>query len=103
MSAEQKVVRARIEVKVYRAEDGLRWRIRSSARGKRIIADSGQGYSKKADVFRGLLLVTGGTYRCLYWHRFPDGVYEQGEIQRRGSGGAMESIFVQYLSGRAPR
>lgn len=100
MSAEQGQVRARIQVEVYRAEDGLRWRIRSTARGKRIIADSGQGYANKAGVFRGLLLVTGGSYRCLYRGVFKDGVYEQGVIQRRVSATAVEDVFVQYLSGR---
>lgn len=92
------VFKARIQAEVYTASDGTRWRIRSSARGKRIIADSAQGYANKADAFRGLLLVTGGSYTQLYRHVYKDGVYEQGAILRRIPDGPVEDIFVQYLS-----
>ncbi len=93
--------KASIEVKVYRDIEGdLRWQIRSSKRGKRIIADSGQGYSRKADVFRGLLLVTGGRYVRTYRMRGAgDGwAYEQGSILRRTPEGIVEDVFVQYVS-----
>lgn len=92
------VHKARIQARVYRAKDGLRWRIESSARGRRIISESSEAYVRKSDAFRGLLLSTGGTYRCSMWSRYPDGVYEQGEIQRRTAHGSVESIFVEYLS-----
>lgn len=86
---------ARIMAEVYRAEDGLRWRIRSAARGRRIIADSGQGYSRRSDAFRGLLLATGGRYVRTYCVRYS--AYEQGAILRRTPEGRIEDIFVEYV------
>ena len=94
--------RARIQVQVYRAADGLRWRIRSSARGRRIISESSEAYVRKDDAFRGVLLTTGGEYGQTV--RFPVhpnygvGVYEQGIIQRPIGRGLVEEIFVEYLS-----
>jgi uncharacterized protein YegP (UPF0339 family) len=89
---------ARIMAEVYRAEDGLRWRIRSAARGRRVISDSGQGYSRRSDAFRGLLLVTGGRYVRISRNRYPDGsAYEQGSILRRTPEGRIEDIFVEYV------
>lgn len=98
MTAGEKVEKARIQARVYRAKDGLRWRIESSARGRRTISESSEAYARKADAFRGLLLTTGGFYESSVWSKYPDGVYEQGEIQRRTSYGTVESIFVEYLS-----
>ena len=97
--------RARIQVDVYPASDGFRWRIKSSARGRRIISESSQAYSSKADVFRGLLLTTGGEYHELYrnprslnqWT--PGEVLTQGVIVRGIAGGLAEEIFVEYVSG----
>lgn len=91
--------RARIQVKVYRTSDGFRWRIKSPARGQRIVADSGQGYSHKGDAGRGLLLATGGRYVSEVHFRAHDGsAYEQGVIVRGIEGGLVEEIFVQYSS-----
>lgn len=91
--------RAAIQVDVYRAGDGFRWRIKSSKRGRRIISESSEAYVRKEDVFRALLLTTGGKYVSLLWTRPPGvGVYEQGVIVRGITGGLVEEIFVQYVS-----
>lgn len=100
MSAGQEVYKARIQARVYRAKDGLRWRIESSARGRRTISESSESYVQKANAFRSLLLTTGGRYERGIWSRYPDGVYEQGEILRRAPEGHLESIFVEYLSSK---
>jgi uncharacterized protein YegP (UPF0339 family) len=42
---------------IYKADDGWRWRY-TSANGN-IMADGGQGYSRRADAHRGALRVTG--------------------------------------------
>lgn len=92
--------RAHITVDVYRAPDGLRWRIQSAARGRRIISESSEAYVRKSDAFRGLLLTTGGRYLMQYWTRFPAaGAFEQGVIRRTVPWGDVEEeIFVQYSS-----
>lgn len=101
VSANESAEPARIVAEVYRAEDGLRWRIRSAARGRRIIAESRQGYSHRSDAFRGLLLATGGRYVRTYRGYPLDGsVYEQGAILRRTPEGRVEDIFVEYVSRR---
>lgn len=92
--------RARIQVDVYCATDGFRWRIKSSSRGRRILAESSEAYKAKADAFRSLLLTTGGEYAELF--RMPDrrtgGVLTQGVIVRGIVGGLTEEIFVEYRS-----
>lgn len=95
-----KVEKARIQVQVYPdAEGKLRWRIRSSKAGHRIVADSSESYSRKTDCFRGLLLVTGGRYTRIYRSQSLDGYfYEQGAILRRTPEGPVEDIFVEYTS-----
>lgn len=47
-------------ITVYRAEDGWRWNYRAS--NGRILADGGQGYSRRADCMRGMERVTGGVH-----------------------------------------
>lgn len=42
----------------YKSKNGWRWRIRA-VNGK-VLADSGQGYSRKADALHGYILVTTG-------------------------------------------
>lgn len=96
------VLKAPVEVQVYVAEDGIRWRIRSSSRGKRIISLAPQGYSSKAGAWRALLLTTGGTYVQVFRAVYKDGVLEQGSILRRTPEGPVEDIFVQYLSRVVP-
>lgn len=99
-SGDNTVEPARIMAEVYRAGDGLRWRIRSAARGRRVIADSGQGYSRRSDAFRGLLLATGGRYvRTYRINSALGGIYEQGAILRRTPDGRVEDVFVDYTSG----
>jgi hypothetical protein len=93
------VLKAQIMVEVYRAADGLRWRIRSAYRGRRVVADSAESYVRKADLFRGLLLTTGGRYvRTFRMRSAHGGVYEQGSILRRSAEGPVEDIFVSYVS-----
>lgn len=93
--------RARIQVDIYRTAVGFRWRIKSSARGRRVIAVSSEAYVKKADAMRGLLLSTGGKYTELWrsgtgnQHR---DVHTQGVIVRGIPGGLTEEIFVEYVS-----
>ena len=95
--------KTRIQVEVYRAGDGIRWRIRSAARGRRIISESSEAYIRKTDAFRGLLLSTGGTYTSDYRSRSAlGGVYEQGHITRPTLWGPVESIFVEYTSAEQP-
>jgi uncharacterized protein YegP (UPF0339 family) len=92
--------RARIMVDVYRAPEGFRWRIKSSARGRRIISQSSEAYADKRHAIRGLLLTTGGEYRELFRTRHGNGeVLTQGVIVRGIPGGLVEEIFVQYVSG----
>lgn len=89
---------AHIVAEVYTASDGIRWRITSAARGHRIISESSEAYTRKADAFRGLLLTTGGTYTSDYYSRTEHGAYEQGRIVRSLPwGGDREEIFVQYV------
>lgn len=45
------------KAQIYKAKDGWRWRF-IVANGK-TLADSGQGYSRRRDAIRGLVLVTG--------------------------------------------
>ena len=48
-------------ITLYRAPDGWRWRYTAS--NGRILADSGQGYSRRADAVRGACRVAGaGAY-----------------------------------------
>ncbi len=44
-------------IEFYEADDGWRWRI--SARNGDILADSGQGYSRRIDALKGASKVTG--------------------------------------------
>ena len=44
-------------ITLYRAPDGWRWRYTAS--NGRILADSGQGYSRRADAVRGACRVAG--------------------------------------------
>lgn len=44
-------------ITLYRAPDGWRWRYTAS--NGRVLADSGQGYSKRADAVRGACRVAG--------------------------------------------
>lgn len=47
----------RLVAEVYQDHtDRWRWRLR---KGRSVLADSGQGYSRKADCLRGMRLVTG--------------------------------------------
>ncbi len=88
--------RARIQVDVYKAPDGFRWRIKSSARGRRVISESSEAYVDKRASMRGLLLTTGGDYTELFRMRAADGhTYTQGVIVRGIAGGLVEEIFVQ--------
>lgn len=92
------IAKARIRVKVYLSDDGIRWRITSAARGRRVISESSEAYAHKADAFRGLLLTTGGRYVQTF-RLFPTyygGVYEQGSILRRTPEGLIEDVFVEY-------
>ncbi len=45
------------KAQIYKASDGWRWRY-IAANGK-TLADGGQAYSRRRDVFHGLVLVTG--------------------------------------------
>ena len=45
-------------ITLYRAPDGWRWRYTAS--NGRILADSGQGYSRRVDAVRGACRVAGG-------------------------------------------
>ena len=47
-------------ITLYRAPDGWRWRYTAS--NGRILADSGQGYSRRADAVRGACRVVGAKY-----------------------------------------
>lgn len=101
---EGEVVKAQVEVHVYRAEDGLRWRIRSNRSSRKILSASTQGYSRKDDCFRSLLLTTGGTYERQYRGVNDHGhAHEQGVIRRRTPEGLIEELFVEYVSTDARR
>ena len=45
-------------ITLYRAPDGWRWRY--MAHNGRVLADSGQGYSRRVDAVRGACRVAGG-------------------------------------------
>ena len=47
-------------ITLYRAPDGWRWRYTASS--GRILADSGQGYSRRVDAVRGACRVVGAWY-----------------------------------------
>ena len=46
-------------ITLYRAPDGWRWRYTAS--NGRVLADSGQGYSRRVDAVRGAFRVAGAT------------------------------------------
>ena len=69
-------------IEIYGDSEG-QWRWRFKSKGGRVQADSGQGYSRKADCIRGLERVTGGWYVRSYQGRTPDGhLYQQGDLFR---------------------
>jgi hypothetical protein len=90
--------RARVMVNVYRTPEGFRWRIKSSARGRRVISQSSEAYADKRHAMRGLLLTTGGEYRELFRSTNGPRTLTQGVIVRGISGGLVEEVFVEYVS-----
>lgn len=54
-------------VTLYRADDGWRWRYEASGR---VLADGGQGYSRRIDAVKGACRVVGlgiGATRSIVW------------------------------------
>ncbi len=49
-----------MKTRIYKSKDGWRWSVADRSNGK-ILADSGQGYSRKIDCVRGLERVTSGS------------------------------------------
>ncbi len=82
-------------------EDQWRWQVKS--KGGKILADSGQGYSRKADCILGLEKVTYGDYERHYQARTKEGtMYQQGLLYRQFRGESVET-FVEVMPRPAGR
>lgn len=75
-------------IEVYRRESGWWWRFKTS--NGRILADSGQGYSRRTDALSGLARVTGGRVELTYTARTEAGTYAQGWLRRPAGDVPME-------------
>lgn len=81
-------------IEVYRAESGWWWRFKAA--NGRILADSGQGYSRRIDAFNALGVVCCGRVNLTFTARTDQGTYAQGWLRRSRLTAGLD-VFVEVL------